>query len=116
VKRQTKALATILGVALLLSGVAAGCARRGGADVTTAPSTQPANPTATVAAQPSDAFDLTDTTVPDVTPEPASTDVPATSAAPANPTADPLDAQLQNVNQLLNGIDTSISGSSGGGE
>ena len=117
-KRQTTSLVGILGIALLLSSVAVGCARRGGADATTAPSAPSASATAIVAAQPTDVPDPTETAPADATSEPTSADSPAASSVnvPANPTADPLDAQLQNVNQLLNGIDTSIAGSSGGGE
>jgi hypothetical protein len=113
VNRPTKSAAGLLGLALLLGSVASGCARHGGS--TPEPVTQAtpvvagagetAAPTATVFAAP--------IASPSESPVATATPVATQASATANPkpTADPLDSELQTLNQLLNGIDTSLSGS-----
>ena len=121
--RHGKSLA-VLAAALLLSGVAAGCSRSGGTDVPAAPPPSVAATMApeTSAVEPVDSPASLETQAASPSPSASSTDLTAPSTAtavspiPAS-TNDPLDAELQDVNQLLNGIDGSVSDSStGGGE
>ena len=113
--RPSKSLAGVLGAVLLLGSVAAGCGQRGGADGTATPNPPAVSPVASAA---------DGTTAPDanlsMAPEPSTEPADAASPTPTDPpqtnqTADPVDTDLQNIGQLLNGIDSSISGSSSGG-
>jgi len=113
VNRHSKSLAGMLGVALLIGSVAAGCGRRGGADVSPTPIPPAASPVASMADQSPLVPDATDTIVPGASATPIADSTSSTGAQAA--ASDPVDTDLQGVNQLLNGIDSSISGSSSGG-
>jgi hypothetical protein len=120
VNRPMRSTAGLIGLALLLGGVAAGCARHGGSTL------EPVQATPTPIAAGADATatsEITVAVVPTLSPRdsPIATATPGARATPGatqpapttnpKPTADPLDAELQTLDQLLNGIDTSLSSS-----
>jgi hypothetical protein len=121
VNRQSSQAARLIAGAALLGLLVVGCARHGGGAETPAPSTA-GTPRATAtepapAATPDNVATAlaTGAVAPGVAAaDPTRAAAPATSA-PATP--DPLDAELQGINQLLNGMDSSLSNSdSSGGE
>jgi hypothetical protein len=114
VNRPIRSAAGLIGLALLLGSVAAGCARHGGST----PEPVQVTPTPIVAgADETAAPEITASTAPTASPSdsPIAAATPgATQPAPTTnpkPTADPLDSELQTLDQLLNGIDTSLSSS-----
>jgi hypothetical protein len=124
VNRPGKSAAGLLGLALLLGSLTAGCARHDEGGATPGQATEAASTPVAAAA---------DVTTPSpclaeaATPTPQASDIApaegpvagAASQAPVdpNPTTDPLDSELQTVNQIVNGIDGSLSGSTtSGGE
>jgi hypothetical protein len=121
VNRQASQAARLVAGAALLGLLAAGCARHPGGAATPAPST-PGAPQATAAGQEPVATPGIVVTPPATDPaSPGVVAVGPTQAAPTVPiapaTPDPLDAELQGIDQLLNGMDGSLSNSdSSGGE
>jgi hypothetical protein len=117
VNRQHRSLAGLAATALLIGLATVACARGGGA------TGQPQAPAAATIAAGATA---TDTANVDVAVATDTTATPGTStgSAPAvkSPvggaaaTADPLDTDLQKLNQLLQGVKDSLSGANGGGE
>jgi len=112
VHRQVSSVTRLAATALLVGLAVVGCARHG--DSGTA---QPADQsTVPAAAQPSEVAQSAPTLAPTPAPTPASTDSPAPSptkaATPTNAaaaTADALDGQLSNLDNLLNGVNGSLS-------
>ena len=105
-------LTTRLAATVLLVGVAVvGCGHGNAGSSQVAGSTPTAQSSQVDQAGPS--------TSPDVSPSATDSAAPSASAMAVNPVAtpDPLDSPLNNVNQLLNGINSSLQDSgSGGGE
>jgi hypothetical protein len=101
VNRQLSSATRLAATALLVGIAVVGCARHDAGSGPTAPVAQPSQAAAapTLAPNPTQAAISTGT--------PAATDTATT-------TPDPLDSQLTNLQNLLNGIDSSLSGSDAG--
>jgi hypothetical protein len=116
VNRHLSSAGRLAATALLVGVAVVACGRPNGAaqtQPTAAPTAQQSvadQPAATV--QPTAADAATDTP----TPTAGATDPTGASSAPAAvTTADPLDAQLSNLDNLLNGVNGSLSGSDASG-
>ncbi len=117
--RHGKSALALLGAVLLAGSLAAGCARHGGNETSGSGTYQPTSAVPSVVVV---ALDNTPSQEPLATQasSPGATQATTQSAQPPQPTPisrttpDPLDSELQGVNQLLNGIDTSLSGSDSG--
>src|ERR1035437_5787710 len=117
VHRQVSSVTRLAAAALLVGLGGVGCRGHGGSG-TAQPAYQSTVPSAE---QPSEVAQSAPTLAPTPAPTPAPTDSPAPSpmnaAAPTNAAAatpDPLDGQLSNLDNLLNGINGSLSGSDAG--
>ena len=105
VNRPVRSVTTLAAAALLLGMAVVGCAGHNGGAVNGPAGSPPVAQTARTGA--------TEPPVP--TPAPTATPADATPSAGStgapNATADPLDALLTNLDQLLNGLNGSLSGS-----
>lgn len=115
--RQVRSAAR-LAAALLLVGLAATACGRPGAEASGQPagraSGAESSPVATATPAASAALTQLPTTTPDASGSPApSAGVPGKSAAPAA-TTDPIDTDLQLIDQILNGMGGSLSGADAG--
>jgi hypothetical protein len=110
VHRQVSSLPRLATMVLLVGIVAGGCAKQAGTVPVQAAGSTPAAQSSPVVA---------------VAPTLVSTDAPSDSAAPSqtagasapaapNATPDPLDSPFSELNNLLNGIDSSLSGADAG--
>lgn len=108
VNRPVRSVTTLAAAALLLGMAVVGCAGHNGGAVNGPAGSPPVAQTARTGA--------TEPPVP--TPAPTATPADATPSAGStgapNATADPLDALLTNLDQLLNGLNGSLSGSGTG--
>jgi len=113
VNLQVRSATRLALTALLLGAAAVGCAGHAasgaGGPAVSATTAQPGRPDRTMptlAATPNDSV-AADATTPGPT-------TAAGETAAAGPTADPLNSQLSNLDDLLNGIDSSLSASAAG--
>jgi hypothetical protein len=121
VDRQISSVTRLAATALLVGLAVLGCARQGGNEPgrqADAPAAGSALSSQVVQAAPTLAPTDAPTPAAMVSPTPSGSAAPATNApaqtdAPAA-TPDPLDGQLANINNLLNGINSSIAGSDAG--
>jgi hypothetical protein len=121
VNRQHRSLAG-LAATLLLAGLATVACARGGAGTGQPGGAVASTPSAAITAQPAIDTSAAGATVTDAAPVP--TDSPNGSAAVGGSTGgggtaaatDPIGTDLQKLNQLLQGVQDSLSGAGGGGE
>jgi hypothetical protein len=118
VNRQLNSVTRLAATALLLGTVGLACARPNDAT-----GGQPAGPTSTTQQSPADQPTATlapapqDTATDAAAPTVAATDSPAAVGTSGAAAADPLDSQFSNLDNLLNGVNGSLSGSdTSGGE
>jgi hypothetical protein len=112
VDRQASSVTRLAAVALLVGIAVIGCARHDGAVVPAGSTPAPqASQVDQAAPTPTDA--AVDSAAPTDSASPSPSDVPSPSAAAAA-TPDPLDSEISNLNNLINGVNSSLSGGGAG--